>query len=346
MSEKRQLFIFFQFAGNNFSYCNQVCPYCYGGKQKDQQSYWNGDINKWEKAFENLDIQHGNSGIYFVMSYGESMGMQGFYECVDMIGRHPTWTLCIVSNLSFSPERLINTRLVREGRLFLHPCWHPFGMADGNRSRGWAAFKRHLLMLKKAGVPIHVLYLWWKPQISLFPEYFYWLDANNIRVNVRRYVGKIGDYKLPFFRRTFGGKTYPKAYTKAEHGFIYANTCPKVSKYGLDLVSPKGRLCTAGKDMILVKFNGEVAYCADTENTNIGNVFDPDFRLSNEPIKCPTCLCGGDYGMLHLVDDEFQANPVQLPKDAFLSIAENLQQGSPVPYPKRAEMLKWLKQIK
>jgi hypothetical protein len=280
------------------------------------------------------------------MSYGESLIGKGFYDCVDMIGRHPTWTLSIVTNLSQSPERLINSRLGKDKRVMLHPCWHPFGMADNDRVRGWETFKKHLLMLKESGIPIHVLYLWWKPQIALFPQYFEWLDAHDIRVNVRRYIGNIGGLNLPFTHRKLGGKNYPKDYTEAERGYIYANTCPKVTKYGLDLVKPTGRECSAGKDMILVKPNGDVAYCADLEGSNIGNIFYPDFKLSNENIKCPSHLCGGDYGMLHLIDNDFPTNPYWLPNEPFLSIAEELKDGHPVPYPNREEMLKCLQKIK
>lgn len=335
--KQRQLFVFWQFDGNNQSYCNQICPYCYGGIKKNVH-YWNGDVAKWEKAFERLDRD-----IYFVMSYGESMGMKGFYECVAMIGRHPTWTLCIVTNLSFSPKALIASRLGQEKRVMLHPCWHPFGVTD--RVKGWETFKKHLLMLKEAGIPIHVLYLWWKPQIDLFPEYFEWLDAQDIRVNVRRYIGNIGGITLPFTHRKLGGKNYPKDYTDAERRYIYANTCPKVTKYGLDLVKPTDRDCSAGKDMILVKYNGEVAYCADLEGSNIGNIFSSDFKLSKENCKCTSHLCGGDYGMLHLIDNAFPPNPKWLPNEPFLSIAEELKDDHPIPYPNREEMLKCLQKI-
>ena len=57
-------------------------------------------------------------------------------------------------------------------------------------------------------------------------------------------------------------------------------------------------------------------------------------------------MCGGDYGMLHLIDDEFGPVPDWLPNQPFVSITENVADGHPVPYPKRVEMLKWLDKIK
>ena len=318
--------------------------------------YWNGDVDRWEKAFERL-----NRDIYFVMSYGETMGGHGFYECVDMIGRHPTWTLCIVTNLSLSPERLIASRLGREKRVFINACYHPLGVKD--RVQGWETFKKHLLMLKDAGIPLHMLYMWYEPQIKWFPEYFEWLDSHNIRVGVRRYVGNIGGHRVPLIRTvrrhvrnisgrkillsdSIGGKNYPKDHTTAELQFLYAITCPKVIEYGIECTSTKGKLCTAGKDMILVKYDGEVGLCADAYSYSLGNIFDEDFKLRSEPIHCPITICGGDYGMLHLVDDRFEPLPSHLWNDTFVSQVEDIPQASPVPYPKRAEMLKWLKALK
>ena len=341
---KRKLFTFWQFNGDNKSWCNFKCPYCYGGP-KEMKHYWNGDVKGWEQAFERL-----NRDIYFVFSYGEAMGSHGFYECVDMIGEHPSWTLNIITNLSFSPERLIQSRLGREKRVFITACWHPLGVPD--RVQAWEKFKKHLLMLKEAEIPVHVMMVWYKPQIRWFPEYFEWLDRHDIRIGVRRFI--YPRYrtikKIPIVRnwRWFIGKGVLENYTEAERGYLYAYTCPKVTKYSLDLASSRGRLCTAGKDMILVKCDGTVALCADCCGRSfvLGNVFDENYKLSEELVRCPTHTCGGDYGMLHLVDERFGSLPKKLWNDTFISQVENIPQGSPVPYKHRVEMLKWLEVLK
>lgn len=345
---KRQLFIFWQFNGDNSSFCNQNCPYCYGegfGKLRTREHHWNGNIVLWEEAFVRLDEQHNNNGIYFVMSYGEAMGSKGFPECIDMIGRHPKWTLCIVTNLSYSPEKLIASRLGKEKRVFICGTWHPLGVIP-NETEGWERFKKHCLMLKKAGIPLHILYCWYPPQIKLFPKYFEWFEANDIRVGARRYVGKVGGHWLPFTKKTIGGKDYPREYTKLQREYLYASTCPKVQKYGLDLVKPKGKLCTAGMNMILVKYDGTVGLCADAEGYYLGNIFDKAFKLGKEMIVCPSGICGGDYGMLHLPDEEFGPLPERLIDDTFFSQIENIPQGSPIPYHNRKKMLELVEKIK
>jgi len=342
---ERQLFCFFQFNGGNQSFCDQHCPYCYGKDGKTYEHYWNGKIDEWKKAFERL-----NRDIYFVFSYGEAMGSHGFYECVDMIGEHPTWTLNIITNLSYSPERLIASRLGREKRVFITACWHPLGVDD--RIQGWENFKKNLLLLKKAEIPVHVMMVWYKPQIKWFPEYFEWLDKNDFRVGVRRFVydkyPRLQKLFRRFFPRLFAGKIVLENYSEAERGYIYAYTCPIVTKYGLDLASTYGIPCSAGKDLILVEYDGTVKLCACCYGPNhrLGNIFDENYRLNDHLIKCPTNSCGGDFGMLHLVDEEFGPLPKRLWNDTFISQVEGIKQSSPVVYHKREEMLKWLEEIK
>ncbi|MCJ7767304.1 hypothetical protein MUP79_02805, partial [Candidatus Bathyarchaeota archaeon] len=119
-----------------------------------------------------------------------------------------------------------------------------------------------------------------------------------------------------------------------------------VIEYGIKCASTKGKMCSASKDMILVKHDGEVGLCADFYNYRLGNIFDPSFKLRTQPIRCPTTVCGGDYGMLHLTDDRFGSLPMRLGRDTFVSLVEEVPQTSPVAYPNREEMLKWLEVLK
>jgi len=340
----KELFVFFQFNGDNRCVCQLKCPECYGRKNRTNLHYWNGDVGKWERAFERL-----NRDIYFVFSYGEALISKGFYECVGMIGDHPNWTLNIITNLMANPERLLESKLAKENRLFLNPCWHPEGVDD--IARGWEVFKKHLLMVKDAGVAVHVMMVWMPFVIKRFPEYFEWLDKHDFRVGVRRFVYDSFWSKVPFVRSRFSfvaGKCKLMNYSEAERGFIYAYTGPKVTKYGLDLANTRGRTCHAGKDMILVKYDGTVTFCAGCYGSGhgLGNIFDSNFKLNDHPIRCPTNSCGGDFGMFVLEDERFGELPKRMWRDTFISQVEGLKQSSPVAYPKREEMLKWLEKIK
>ena len=277
------------------------------------------------------------------------MGSRGFYGCVDMIGEHPGWTLCIITNNSYNAEKLAGSRLAREGRLFITACWHPLGVS--NRVAGWENFKKNLLIYRGAGVPVHVMMVWYRPQIKWFPEYFEWLDSHDFRVGVRRFVYDSFYSRIPFVRsrwKRVAGRTRLEKYSEAEKGFIYAYTCPKVQKYGLNLASTLGKTCFAGKDMILVKYDGTATLCAGCYGSGhkLGNVFDQSFRLHTEPVKCPSNTCGGDFGMLVLPDSEFGPLPDRMWRDNFVSQVEGIPEGGPVPYPHRQEMLEWLEKLK
>jgi len=314
---------------------------------KTYRHYWNNNIDKWERAFKRL-----KRDIYFVFSYGEAFGSHGFYECVDMIGKHPTWTLNIITNLSFSPERVIHSRLGQDKRVFITACWHPLGVH--NPVEGWKTFTTHLLMLKAADIPTHVMMVWYRPQIPLIPDVFEWLDRHDIRFSVRRYVHDTIAH--PLFRKilrrvapkSFAGKIVLDSYTDAEREFLYASTSPKVTKYGLNMSSTYGKLCYAGKDMLLIKHDGTAALCACCYGSphRVGNIFSSTFKPRTQPTYCPTNTCGGDFGMVVLPDEAFGVLPNQMWKDTFISQTEHLPQGHPVPYPHREEMMKWLEVIR
>ena len=340
---ERQLFLFWQFNGDNTSYCNYHCPYCYGRRTRNYRHNWNNKTEEWAKAFERL-----NRDIYFVFSYGEAMGSHGFYKCVDMIGEHPNWTLNILTNLSYNPERLLNSRLAKEKRLFVITSWHPLGVPD--RHKAWKQYKKHLLMLKDAEVPTQVMYLWHKPQIGWFPEYFSWLDKNDFRVNIRRKLKvrhQIIDRLLRgIFPKYFAGKFRLEDYTKTEFRLLHLFNDKKTVKYSLGLHSTYGMSCRAGKDMILVEYDGTVRLCQDWGRTCLGNVFDKNFRLNMQNTSCPTNCCGGQCGMLHLVDREFGELPERLLADTFVSQVGHVKQSSPVAYPNREEILECIKILK
>lgn len=184
-----------------------------------------------------------------------------------------------------------------------------------------------------ADIKTIVMYLWYPPQIEDWKKYFRWLDDHNIRTCVRRFIGN------------YQGKLYPQSYTAKDWGFLYTQLLPKTHKYGLELTQPKGNLCSAMKDMILVAYNGRVSLCADLPDWNLGNIFDPNFKLRDSMIRCPSIQCGGDYGLLHFEDEDFEPLPERLWNDAFVCQVENITGGGkePVHYPKREEMEKWLR---
>jgi len=298
----RQLFCLFQFNGDNSGFCNFHCPYCYSGLKRMVHQY-NNNIAQWTEAFERL-----NRDIYFNLSYGEPMGSNGFYDVIAMVENHPTWEINLITNLSYPVDRLINSQLPEEKRLHIIASWHPLG--GGN----WENFKKHLFQLREAGVEPLVLFVMWPKQWHKWFECFDWLNANNFRAYPRRFGGN------------FGRKYYPPSYTMDEKLYLMKFTSLKSIRYAIMFHSPGGIPCSAGKDMILVKCNGKVGLCADQPGVILGNLFDSSFKLNDSSIPCPSHLCGGCYGMIHLYDPKFPMPPERLNGD-FVSISERISGG-------------------
>ena len=286
---------------------------------------WTRNIDEWTRAFERL-----NRDIYFNFSYGESFGQNGFYDVMDAIGNHPNWEASIVTNLSYPVGQLLKMRVAQDRRVYIHASWHPHGGGD------WNNFRENLLQLQKADIPTVVMYLFWPPQIEEWKGYWKWLDEHNIRTCVRRWVS------------IYEGKQYPDYYSPEVRAFMYAMLQPKTRKYGTDLHDPYGNFCSASKDMIMVHWDGTVGLCADCPQTCFKyNIFDEHFGLNTRLIRCPTHLCGGDYGLLHMYDEQLKDElPPEEPlwHDCFIAQTEKITGGGkePVNYPNRKEMERWL----
>ncbi len=318
--EVRPLFVFWQFNGDNSSYCNLKCPYCYQ-LEKHQKHEWNNKPLEWEQALERL-----NRPLYLNVCYGEPMLAHGFYDILDMIGRHPDWECNLITNLSTSPEKMLNTQVARDGRLYVIASWHPLGGAD------WSKFQSHLLVLQSAEIKTLVMFVLYPPQIESWKQAFPWLDNHNIRTYIRRYYGR------------FEKKTYPQAYSQRDKDFLMAMANhPWSIKYCVNMTSPKRHLCYAGADKILIHSDGQVSTCADVANDNLGNIFNPDFKLGTDPHICMYHTCGGDHGMLHMVDPEIGDPPDSFGHDCFPIVGTGIRGGGrePVYYPNRDEMMKW-----
>ncbi len=316
----KELYVFYQSDGDNTSNCNLKCPYCYQQKKRGMHE-WNGKPLEWEAAFERL-----GRDIYFNVCHGEPMLSEGFTDVIDMIGRHPNWECNLITNLTQSPTKLIQSQVAKDGRLYVIASWHPL-TAD------WEVFKKHILELQAADIKTVVMFIFYPPQIEQWKQYFPWFDEHNIRTYVRRFYGY------------YEHKLYPQAHTEKDKQFLKAMANhPWTIKYCVNMANPRGQTCYATVNKILVHSDGRVSNCADVPLNIIGNLFDPDFKLPTEPVKCPYHICGGDHGLFHMIDPEITVRPGSFKHDSFIIYGAGIKGGGkePVFYPNRSEMNKWL----
>ena len=245
------------------AFCNYQCEYCYVPTELNKGHYSKGDINGWHDAFKNT---FGSRKLVFYLSFGEPMYAKSFYDVLDMIASEPNWHGHITSNLSFPLNKLVESKLVKEGRLNINASFHPT-QTSINR------FLDKLLFLRKHGIESPVIIVMWPPNLKDFPKWFEIFNGNNFLVHVRR------------FRGWYGGKFYPKAYTEEERQFI-AKYCDDgtikymLNDFGVDF---RGKATYAGMYYLLVDNDGNVQTSPDCQDKYLGNIFEENVNLFTDP---------------------------------------------------------------
>ncbi len=124
-----------------------------------------------------------------------------FYDVLEMVGGEPNWGVRMTSNISVRLDKLIGTRVAREGRLNINASFHAHMV---KRER----FLKQAIFLREHGIEVPVIYVMYPPLLEQFEDDFQFFDTHNFLVHVRR------------FRGMYEGKAYPEAYTDEERQFI------------------------------------------------------------------------------------------------------------------------------
>ena len=212
------------------------------------------------------------------------MVQRHFYEMVEMVEAEPNWEMMMTSNLSMPLKRLVDTRLVKEGRLNINTSFHPTE-TTGDK------FLKQLLFLRKHGIECPVIYVMWPAIMKDFEDYFQVFDKNKFLVHVRRFRGYYKD------------KYYPRDYTEQERCFVAKYMDDTSIKYMLADIDMEGKLSYAGMFYILVTNKGDVALCPDyPKKYDRGNVLNNTVRLDLEPQPLPAIRDGTVDGVGSLLE--------------------------------------------
>lgn len=99
----------------------------------------------------------------------------------------------------------------------------------------------------------------------------------------------VGAHFLPFWG-TYGGEAYPNAYTAEEHRVVYGDVERVFHSTQWD-VEPRGRPCRAGRDYLLVRFDGKIARCPLTQERTFGDLRRGPVAVQNGREPCPAKAC-------------------------------------------------------
>ncbi|MFQ5855269.1 MAG: GDSL-type esterase/lipase family protein [Anaerolineae bacterium] len=267
MVSRDHLTIVWPFFGR-FAACNYECPYCYVPLSVNKGSRAIHSIEEWGEGFLHSFGEH--QRLTFYLSFGEPTIARTFMPLIEMVGAHPNWDVMITSNLSMKKlDRLINTRLVQDGRLNINASFHP---TETSRE----AFLEKLLQLRGAGIDCPVVYVAYPPLIPRLEDDIDFFGQYKFVVHVRR------------FRGWHNRRYYPEAYAEAERAAAARFMDTASIRYMLSNVSSLGRRTFLGMHHILVNEKGDVELCDEYPGErNLGNVFRGDVQLYSLPQPFP-----------------------------------------------------------
>jgi len=271
-----------------YPFCNYECPYCYVFSDINKDHYFRKEIpmSKWREAFKNT---FGNEKLVFYFSYGEPLLSLGFYDVLDMIVEEPKWYGHMTSNLSVPLERLANTKLVKEGRFFINGSFHPTEVEP-------EPFLKQLLFLRENGIECPVVLVAYPPILDKFEYYIRFFVKHDFLVHVRR------------FRGWYNGKFYPPSYTDDERKLVAKYCDDATIKYMLNesSVDLRDKLSYEGMYYVLIDENGDVWTSPDSKSKYLGNVFNENVRLFNEPQPYTVRWNGSVNGVAALLETGFR----------------------------------------
>ncbi len=263
---RTSLLVLWQFNGR-YAHCNYSCPYCYVATSVNKGIHFQYDMDTWEKAF---DKHFHDKEVIFYFSYGEPM-MAGniFYDALEMIGRHPSWSVRMTSNVSLPLDRLLATRLAAEGRLNINASFHPTQISLSDFIKKCDEIRSH-------GIEPSVIYVMYPDQIDALEEYMPVFRAKGYVVHIRA------------FRGLYKGRKYPQAYSHREWKKTAKYMDRGNFKYQLHAVNGLGRMSMLGMSHILIDNYGKIEMCDSyVGDRHYGNIFDNRIFLDVKPYPFP-----------------------------------------------------------
>jgi MoaA/NifB/PqqE/SkfB family radical SAM enzyme len=271
--------------------CNYRCPYCFFEGMWEEVEKRNAyrPLKEWVSAWKRILDKYGY--VRILITGGEPFIYPGFVELLKEISPH--FSIGFDTNLSCSKELLTdfvkNTEVKNVSMgLSFHPKFAEF-----------SSFLEKALFLQGNGFKVCAQYVSYPEQLNMLT---YYKD---------RFQEK-GLYFIPLpFRGIYNGLAYPTSFNEEERKLIYGATeslamehKEKVDKL-LNQVKTKQRLCRAGQIYARIDVDGTIYRCGHYVSSSfktLGNFFDEDFKLLDEPLPCEQEVCPCEFRWL--IQDE------------------------------------------
>lgn len=250
--------------------CNYRCPYCwFHGKWQDieQINRYPGIetlVRVWRRIYELY------GSVHLELLGGEPMTYPGIDEFIRQVLEFHT--LGITTNLSQDMGLIEGLPEKLRSRLRLYASFHPL-FADLD------VFIEKVASLREHGYNCNINFLAWPGQLAAFPAFKKAVEERRMHYGILTFWGE------------YNGKQYPAAYSDTERALID----PSVGKRGGESyqttpVITQGKLCNAGHTYGVIQPDGRVIRCGGGgfggKEEEVGNIFDPDFLLFDQPRPC------------------------------------------------------------
>lgn len=261
--------------------CNFRCPYCWFDKNWEEMDKQNvypplaDMIALWKGIRERYGECH------IMITGGEPSIYPNFIEFIEALSQ--MHTVKITSQLS--GDYYTFARRIDPKRVTLDMNFHPF---DAKLE----PFIKKVLTLKNRGFSGGVCYLAYPPNMPQIDYYHKEFEKHGI------------NFALAAFWGEWQGKKYPESYTEAEREMMkpFIGDISRV-KYHLEGHKTKGKRCRSGQVYASIKADGKVTRCGPLSDKPIGNIFDPNFKLFDQPMPCEADICPCDE-YVWIVDED------------------------------------------
>ncbi len=250
--------------------CNFKCKYCWEVQAQERGEF---KPQPFKPASDWLAVWNRLRPQLLDITGGEPFLMPDFVEL--LAGLDPSIRVGLTSNLShpliefaqtLSPKQVIN----------ITASFHPTENGTRQHPMNPEIFVGRCLFLQNRGFHVCVNLVAWPEQMYLIPAWAEMFRSHGLRFHVDPYSSI---------------SYYPYQYTDAERKFLAPWITPNRTA-GLQVIEPNPKpcvTCSGGVDHLSVQPNGDAWRCileTQLALNPLGNVFDPNFRLLDQPLKC------------------------------------------------------------
>ncbi|MFC2061729.1 radical SAM protein [Elusimicrobiota bacterium] len=261
--------------------CNFNCHYCFISKEgagRQELKNLDGIITGWKYVYDCC----GACKIY--ITGGEPFIYPGFVDIVEGLAKFHI--MHITTNLSVPVDDFIER--ISPQKVEFNCTFHPMYISPDS-------FIKQTKKLKLAGFTCGVCYLAHPLQMREMLNYKKIFRKNNI------------DMALNEFWGNYNGKNYPLEYTEEEkeyYNYVVSwkpdtiefqgarNGTGNIEQlYNLKPPVTNSRLCKAGYNYAAIDAEGNVKRCGQDPSSVMGNIFEKNLVLLNEPEECSVEYC-------------------------------------------------------